>query len=57
MTACANEDDGIGSELVKRQSVAPKVAFAVVFEVSDKRMIAVDWRHRTGLRESVDGLR
>ena len=57
VTACANEDDGFSGELVQKQPVATKVAFAVVFEVSDERMIAVDWRHWLAFREQIDGLR
>ena len=57
MTASANQDGGFAGDLVKQQPVATKVAFAVVFEVSDERVIAVAWRHRLALGEQVDGLR
>ncbi len=57
MAARANEDGGFAGDLVKQQPVATKVAFAVVFEVSDERMIAVDRRHRLAFREQVDGFR
>ena len=57
MTARANEDGGFAGDLVKQQPVATEVAFAVVLEVSDERVIAVDRRHRPAFREQVNGLR
>jgi len=56
VTARANEDGGFAGDLVKQQPVATKVAFAVVLEVSDERVIAVDRRHRLAFREQVDDI-
>lgn len=57
VTACANEDDGLVGELIKKQPIPAEVAFAEVFEVSEERVIAVVRRHGFAFREQVDGFR